>query len=231
MLHLLLALLTNFLEDDFMESVWSPQETGLSWILNTSAPCHITHIQNWLTPLLKTLAPHSMSHMSLFGPRYSWACLNEAIVCGREGPGIGGNRSQRGPTPATSQLQRLHALPLHVAEETTTNQFSNEIVPGIPGFPRSAALWKTPDTEWERRGMTGQEGGREGGGTYWRTVTGQYEKKWALLTPLSPFKQWRSCGSDDRCALLSWQWLRPVGLILKRRWHNEQTLQQYNVTV
>lgn len=117
-----------------------------------------------------------MSHMSLFGPRYSWACLNEAIVCGREGPGIGGNRSQRGPTPATSQLQRLHALPLHVAEETTTNQFSNEIVPGIPGFPRSAALWKTPDTEWERRGMTGQEGGREGGGTYWRTVTGQYEK-------------------------------------------------------
>lgn len=37
--------------------------------------------------------------ISSFGSWYSWACLNEAIVWGREGAGRGGNRSRRGPTP------------------------------------------------------------------------------------------------------------------------------------
>ena len=32
-----------FLEDDFMESVCSAHETGLSWILNNSAPCLTSH--------------------------------------------------------------------------------------------------------------------------------------------------------------------------------------------
>lgn len=56
-------------------------------------------ICNWLNSLFLPIWAVEAFFMLKWGARYSWACLNELIVWGRERPGRGGNRSQRGPVP------------------------------------------------------------------------------------------------------------------------------------
>lgn len=121
---------------DIMEaSVWGRPFTQEAPNNFWTLPSFGTDTQNWplclffffLRHTRKPIAPHSKGYTSLFGSWYSWACVKEAIVCGR---GTWRRWKQVSVLASPAPSYRLPAatppsLPPKLQRKHSTNQFGN----------------------------------------------------------------------------------------------------------